>query len=268
MSVNLSPVAGAGWQFFTDTGTVLSGGLLYTYAAGTTLPATTYQDSAGLVPSANPIVLDSAGRVSSEVWLTSGAAYKLVLKTSTGTTLWTMDNLRGINDVTSVAWAAITGKPTTLAGYGITDGITAATAAATYAPIASPTFTGTASAKDEDANTYNIGWRDCPQVSKTASYQTVLSDRGKQIYMNGTALTLTVSSNAAGSNPVAYPIGTTIMIVNGNSSALTIAIASAPDTITLANSTNTSSRSLAQNGVATLTKIGTTSWLIAGTGLS
>ena len=268
MAVALSPVAGAGWQFFDNSGAVLTGGLLYTYTAGTTTPVTTYQDSAGSTPNANPIVLDSVGRVSSEVWLTTGAAYKLVLKTSTGTPLWPMDNLRGINDVTSVAWAAITGKPTTLAGYGITDGITAATAAATYAPIASPTFTGTASAKDEDANTYNIGWRDCPQVSKTASYQTVLSDRGKQIYMNGTALTLTVSSNAAGSNPVAYPIGTTIMIVNGNSSALTIAIAAAPDTITLANSTNTSSRSLAQNGVATLTKIGTTSWLIAGTGLS
>jgi hypothetical protein len=58
------------------------------------------------------------------------------------------------------------------------------------------------------------------------------------------------------------------MIVNGNATSLSIGIAAAPDTITLANSTNTSSRSLAQNGVATLTKIGTTSWIIAGTGLS
>ena len=36
MSVNLSPLAGAGAQFFTDSGTPLTGGLLYTYAAGTT----------------------------------------------------------------------------------------------------------------------------------------------------------------------------------------------------------------------------------------
>lgn len=41
------------------------------------------------------------------------------------------------------AWSTITSTPTTLAGYGITDAITAATAASTYAPIASPTFTGT-----------------------------------------------------------------------------------------------------------------------------
>lgn len=29
-----------------------------------------------------------------------------------------------INDATSVAWAIITGTPTTIAGYGITDGVT------------------------------------------------------------------------------------------------------------------------------------------------
>ena len=262
MAVALSPVAGAGWQFFDNSGAVLTGGLLYTYTAGTTTPVTTYQDSAGSTPNANPIVLDSVGRVSAEVWLTTGAAYKLVLKTSTGTTLWTMDNLRGINDVSSVAWAAITGKPTTLSGYGITDGITAATAAATYAPIASPSLTGTASATDEAANSYNIGWRDCPQKAPGTSYQLVLSDRGKQVLMNGTALTLTVPANSS----VAFPIGTTIMVVNTNVTSLSIAITT--DTMTLANSTTTGTRTLAQNGMATLTKVGATSWLIAGTGLS
>lgn len=262
MAVALSPVAGAGWQFFDNSGAVLTGGLLYTYTAGTTTPVTTYQDSAGSVTNANPIVLDAAGRVSAEVWLTTGAAYKLVLKTSTGTTLWTMDNLRAINDPSSVAWAVITGKPTTISGYGITDGLTTTVAAATYAPIASPSLTGTASATDEAANSYNIGWRDCPQVSKTANYQLVISDRGKQILMNGTALTLTVPANGT----VAFPTGTTIMVVNTNSSSLSVAITT--DTLTLANTTTTGTRTLAQNGIATLTKIGATSWLIAGTGLT
>jgi hypothetical protein len=262
MSVNLSPVAGAGWQFFTDTGTVLSGGLLYTYTAGTTLPLTTYQDSAGLVANANPIVLDSAGRPSAEVWLTSGSSYKFVLKTSVGSTVWTMDNLLGINDATAVAWAAITGKPTTVAGFGITDALTTTVAATTYAPLASPTFTGTASAKDELLNTYNLGWRDCPQNSKSVSYQLVLADRGKQVLMSGTSLTLTVPANGS----VAFPVGTTIMVVNTDATSLTIAITT--DTMTLANSTTTGSRTLARNGMATLTKIGATNWLIAGSGLT
>ena len=66
----------------------------------------------------------------------------------------------------SAAWADITGKPTTLSGYGITDAaplasptftgtvtipsgasisgyLTSASASSTYAPLASPTFTGT-----------------------------------------------------------------------------------------------------------------------------
>jgi hypothetical protein len=262
MAVALSPIAGAGWQFFDNSGLILSGGLLYIYSAGTTTPVTAYQDSAGTIAHTNPIVMDSAGRIPSEVWLTTGAAYKFVLKTSTSVTLWTMDNLRGVNDVSAVAWAAITGTPTTLAGYGIADGITAATAASTYAPLASPTFTGTASAKDELNNTYNIGWRDCPQNSQVASYQLVLADRGKQVLMNGTSLTLTIPANAT----VAFPIGTTIMVVNTNTTSLSIAITT--DTLTLANSTTTGTRTLARNGLATLTKVGATNWLASGTGIT
>ncbi|CAB4134391.1 hypothetical protein UFOVP266_55 [uncultured Caudovirales phage] len=96
MAVILSPLAGAGWQFFDNSGVPLTGGLLYTYAAGTTTPQTTYSDSTGATPNANPIVLDSAGRVAGEVWLTTGVNYKFVLQTSTGTTLWTNDNIAGV----------------------------------------------------------------------------------------------------------------------------------------------------------------------------
>jgi len=50
------------------------------------------------------------------------------------------------------AWGDITGTPTTLAGYGISDAITAATAASTYAPIANPTFVGQAQGLSFRAN--------------------------------------------------------------------------------------------------------------------
>ena len=97
MAVLLSPLAGAGWQFFTNTGSVLTGGLLYTYAAGTTTPQTTYTDNTGGTANSNPIVLDSAGRVAGEVWLTTGVNYKLVLKDSTGTQIAAWDNINGIS---------------------------------------------------------------------------------------------------------------------------------------------------------------------------
>lgn len=104
MSVNLSPVAGAGWQFFDNNGNPLSGGKLYTYEAGTTTPEPTYTSSSGGIAHANPIVLDSAGRVpgGSEVWLTTGQSYKIVLKTSADVQLWSADNVSGINDFSSL----------------------------------------------------------------------------------------------------------------------------------------------------------------------
>ena len=98
MSVNLSPYGGVGAQFFDNDGNILSGGLIYTYAAGTSTPQTTYTDGAGAIPHANPIVLDSAGRVpTGEIWLTDGLSYKFVLKNSAGDLIATYDNISGIN---------------------------------------------------------------------------------------------------------------------------------------------------------------------------
>lgn len=93
MAVSLSPLAGAGWQFFDDNGVILSGGKLYTYAAGTTSLATTYTSSTGSTANTNPIILNSAGRVPYEIWLTVGLNYKFILKTSADVLIGTWDNI-------------------------------------------------------------------------------------------------------------------------------------------------------------------------------
>ena len=98
MTVNLSALAGAGQQFFDDSGNPLSGGKLYSYAAGTTTPQATYTSASGATAHTNPIVLNSAGRVATgEIWLTASQNYKFVLKTSTEVTIATWDNITGIN---------------------------------------------------------------------------------------------------------------------------------------------------------------------------
>jgi len=99
MAVNLSPVGGVAAQFFTNTGAVLTGGKIYTYAAGTTTPQTTFTSSGGGTAWANPIVLDAAGRVSGsgEIWLTDGITYKFVLKDTNDVLIATYDNISGIN---------------------------------------------------------------------------------------------------------------------------------------------------------------------------
>jgi hypothetical protein len=103
MSVNLSLLAGAGWQFFNNSGVPLSGGLLYTYAAGTTTPLAAYTTSVGNIAHSNPIVLDSAGRVPSEIWLTAGSDYKFILQTAVGVQIGSYDNIPGANDISSLA---------------------------------------------------------------------------------------------------------------------------------------------------------------------
>ena len=95
MAVFLSPVGGAAAQFFDDSGNPLTGGKLYSYAAGTTTPQTTYTTSSGNVNHTNPIVLNAAGRVpSGEIWL-DALRYKFVLETSTNVLIATYDNITG-----------------------------------------------------------------------------------------------------------------------------------------------------------------------------
>jgi hypothetical protein len=112
MTVNLSMLAGAGAQFFDNSGVILSGGLVYTYAAGTTTPQAAYTTSSGSTAHTNPIVLDSAGRVPSggEIWLTDAVAYKFLLKTSAAVTIGTYDNVTGNSSGISSSLAASSGS--------------------------------------------------------------------------------------------------------------------------------------------------------------
>jgi hypothetical protein len=84
----LTPVAKM--QFLDVTGAPLVGGLLYTYAAGTTTPQASYTDSTGAQANTNPVVLDSRGEAN--IWLAS-ATYKFRLCSSDNTELWTVDNI-------------------------------------------------------------------------------------------------------------------------------------------------------------------------------
>lgn len=79
------------WRAFDVNGEPLSGGLLYSYAAGTSTPQATYTTRAGDVPNANPVVLDANGEAN--VWTTPGIDYKFELRNSSGVVQWTVDNV-------------------------------------------------------------------------------------------------------------------------------------------------------------------------------
>lgn len=103
-----------------------------------------------------------------------------------------------------------------------------------------------------------------PQNSQSAAYTTVLADAQKHILhpsSDNNARTFTIDSNAN----VAYPIGTALTFIN-LINTVTISITS--DTLIMAGSGSTGSRTLAANGIATAIKITTTSWIISGAGLT
>lgn len=87
-------------QFLDASGNPLSGGLLYIVSAGGSYPTdavATYQTSSGTLH-ANPIVLDSAGRISgsSELYFVPGQSYKFILHDSADGLVYTQDNVGAV----------------------------------------------------------------------------------------------------------------------------------------------------------------------------
>lgn len=135
----------------------------------------------------------------------------------------------------------------------------------TSAGASAPTWT-TPTAYAGGDTTNNIGYLNIPQNSQSAAYTLVLGDSGKHIYhpsADTTARIWTIPANSS----VAFPIGTAITFVN-DTSAGTITIAITSDTLVLAGTGTTGSRTLAANGMATCIKITSTRWMISGSGLT
>jgi hypothetical protein len=109
-----------------------------------------------------------------------------------------------------------------------------------------------------------VGYLTIPQNAQTGSYTLVLADSGKSIFHASAAgaATYTIPANSS----VAYVVGTTVTFINMSTNAVTIAITT--DTLYLAGAGTTGSRTLAQYGVATATKMTSTTWIISGSGLT
>jgi hypothetical protein len=83
-------------QFTDSSGNLLSGGKLFTYAAGTTTKLNTYTDNTGSTPNTNPIILNARGEAA--IWIPPGIGFKFVLSPSTDTDpptnpFWTSDQV-------------------------------------------------------------------------------------------------------------------------------------------------------------------------------
>lgn len=81
------------FQFSDARGFPLAFGTLSVFIAGSTTPATTWQDEALTAANTNPITLDSRGEC--VIWLDNALKYKFVLANFLGAIQWTVDNITG-----------------------------------------------------------------------------------------------------------------------------------------------------------------------------
>jgi hypothetical protein len=114
--------------------------------------------------------------------------------------------------------------------------------------------------------TANIGYLNIPQNSQSTAYTLVATDTAKHILhpsADTTARVFTIPANSS----VPFAIGTAITFVNQNGAGV-VTISITTDTMRLAGTGTTGSRTLAANGVATAIKITSTEWIISGVGLT
>ena len=115
-SVGLTPV----WQqsqFFDNNGYPLANGKIWTYNSGQDETVTTWTNSTGTIPNANPIRLDSSGRINTEIWIRLGNFYGFVLQDQLGNEL---ARVREVSLTQLIAGTNITLDPPTGTGPNVT----------------------------------------------------------------------------------------------------------------------------------------------------
>ncbi len=111
--------------------------------------------------------------------------------------------------------------------------------------------------------TNKVGYLTIPPNSITTSYELALSDIGKSITKSLAGdMSLTIVADTV----LTFPVGATVSIINSSASG-SITIFSA-DTLVWSPEGTTGSRVLAPNGIATITKVPDSKWMIVGAGLT
>lgn len=249
-------------------GLAMSGAKLYFYLTGTTTPTNTYTSSTLGTPNANPVVADSGGLFAA-IYLDPAVTYRVILKTSGGTTIQDIDPYASaVVPVEASAGEVTAGTATTVfisprrAGAG---GVTLI--GYTPANLAGDTFTGDVKLNFTPSvlASNSVGFRGVPLTTKNSSSTLdIAAYGGGWLHDNSTAYAWTIPQNS----DVAFPVGTTIVLVNMGSGAITITKGTGVTSLRIAGSSTDGNKTLAQYGMATLYQWKANEWLISGTGLS
>lgn len=186
-------------QFVDANGAPMSGGTVSTFLATSTTPQVTYTDSTGGTANPTTITLNTRGESPNEVWLTGGVSYKFILKDSAGATVWSVDGVSGVNDVSASVSEWVAG-PTP-----------------TFVSATSFTLAG------DQTPTFRVGRR----VKTTNSGGTVYSRITASVFGASTTVTVINDSSAldSGLSAVSYglldPLNVSIPFSKGSATGLT-----------------------------------------------
>lgn len=166
-------------QVFDANGHPLSGAKLYFYETGTTTPEDTFSESTLSTPNANPVIADSAGRFG-EIYLTAAQTYKVVLKDSADSTIWTAD------PVTGYLWTDNATTARTAIGAADTDSASESAAGLIELATQSEVNTGTDAVRAVTPATL---------LAATTTGKTIIGSSRNLVAAYATASTLTVTSD-------------------------------------------------------------------------
>ena len=191
----------------------------------------------------------------SEYTETSNVSYTITGGVSSGDlVLAEIDQFSTFNNYANLTYASNVGN---VSASGLTVQSAIENLETNKAPLASPVFTGNPS-----INGLSIGFKELPQLT-TSNVTLALADSGKHFYVSSAGTYwYQVPSNAN----VAFPLGTTVVIVNRTTGNIT-ANTQAGVSMYLAGNATTGNRTITAYGMATLIKTGTNEWFINGTGV-
>jgi hypothetical protein len=237
--------------------------------AETTVAAATSSLGGATTNSTSTTSLSIATGSKSLTLVESGKAYTIgqyvIIASTASPTNYMVGQVTSFSGTSLVVNVTVINGSGTIAAWSIS--VTAVASTTSYLPLAGGTMTGNIvfNAGQTVDGTNGIGYINIPQNSQSAAYTLVAADAGKHIFHPSTdanARTFTIPANGS----VAYPIGTAISFVNMTSQVVSIAITT--DTMYLAGTGTTGTRSLAQYGTATALKMTSTTWIISGAGLT
>lgn len=206
-------------QFFTAEGQPLVGGMVYTYAAGTTTPLATYTDSSGISANPNPIILDGRGECS--IWFSPTATYKIKLTDSNGVEIYVVDNITSGGYVSNGSIVNSSIANGTISNATITGGTIAST-------LIDSTIIGSVTPTTATFTTFSGAWASLPAGTRMLFVQTAAPTGWTKVVTDDNKALRVVSGTAGTGGSVPFTTAFTSQAINGTVGDTTLDITQIP----------------------------------------